>query len=106
MFPRVARLSKEELRGLAKKGALIQSKLFSLRVAEGKGAGKFAFVASKKECGGSVSRNRAKRRARAAMKQIMLLSPAHIAMFIKKDFQKADFKDIVSALKDALQKKS
>lgn len=104
MFGRQERLSKEELKELLKNGGSIQSKLFSLRITRAEGPrSKFAFVASKKECGGSVPRSRAKRRSRAAMRQVALPSPVHCAMFIKKDFQKADFKSIVGALRGALQ---
>ncbi len=72
--------------------------------AEGK-VSKFAFVASKKECGGSVDRARAKRRARAAMMKVApsLPSPVFCVIFIKKSAQIASFSDIISNLAKVLQ---
>ncbi|MES2060084.1 MAG: ribonuclease P protein component [Patescibacteria group bacterium] len=104
MFARPSRLSKDEILSLSRAGKSLSTNIFSLKVAPAK-VSKFAFIASKKECGGSVDRSRAKRRARAAMMKVApsLKSPIFCIMYIKKGLIEADFKDIHTKLQNLLQ---
>jgi ribonuclease P protein component len=103
MFARQNRLSRDDLAKVSKAGKSINTNLFSLKTLPEK-VSKFAFVASKKECGGSVDRNKAKRRARAAMRHIPLSSPIWCVVFLKKAVLKAPFDAIVLELRKALNK--
>lgn len=72
MFPRRNRLSREEIGEISKKGSVKHTPFFSIRCLDlRQNHFKCAFVISKKECKLSVDRNRAKRRARMALRRIM-----------------------------------
>jgi len=65
---------------------------------------KCAFVISKKELKLSVDRNRAKRKARMALREISTqLSPVYFVVFPKKIILKTDFKEIVEEFKKAFR---
>ncbi len=108
MFPKSARLSREDIAEVSRKGQSINTPYFSLKILPFVSKplinkGKFAFVMSKKEEKTAVGRNKAKRRLRAAMRHVSpSLKPLHCMVFIKKSVLKAPFGDIVTALEKAL----
>ncbi|HEY4512703.1 MAG TPA: ribonuclease P protein component [Candidatus Paceibacterota bacterium] len=108
MFARQSRLLKEELILTIKNGSTANTPLFSLKIVHIPSfPSKFAFVISKKECGSGVFRNKAKRRARAAMREIYKdLKPILCVIFIKKDLLSAGFKEIVTSFKNIFIKKN
>lgn len=103
MFPKPYRLSREEIGEISKKGDVLHTPFFSIRSLDLKeGHFKCAFVISKKECKLSVDRNRAKRRARMALREILSnIPPISFIVFVKKAAITADFKDLVKEFKRA-----
>lgn len=108
MFRRGARLSREEIEEVMKKGGVTHTSVFSLRILDsGSRNTKFAFVISKKECKTAVGRNRAKRRARSAMQKLVpnLKKPLFCMVFLKKEVIKVPFSELVDNLRITLEKK-
>lgn len=109
MFPRRNRLSRDEIAEVTKSGRVVRTPLLSVRVLDnptnGRGLYKFAFVISKKESKTAVSRNRAKRRVRAAMRRVLpqQSKPLYCIIFIKKEVLDASIDDIVLNLTKALK---
>lgn len=88
-----------------KSGRSVSTPLFSAKMlADSVDTHKFAFVMSKKESKTAISRNRAKRRIRAAMRKILpgANKPFYCIIHIKKSVLTASFDDIVLNLRRAL----
>lgn len=98
MFPRQNRLSREELSKVIKNGCIVHSSLFTLRILDlNENKLKSAFVISKKELKLAVDRNKAKRLARMALREILThIPPIQFVVFPKKLILTTDFREIVN----------
>jgi ribonuclease P protein component len=101
MFPRLYRLSREEIGEISKKGSVKHTPFFSVKYLDLKQSHfKCAFVISKKECKLSVDRNRAKRRARTALREILPeITSIGFIVYVKKAAITVDFEDLANDFK-------
>jgi ribonuclease P protein component len=110
MFIRRSRLSKEEIALVSRTGQSLHTPIFSLKVLpfpqETLGnKPKFAFVMSKKEERTAVKRNLAKRRLRAAMRELEPgIKPLFCMVFIKKAAIKTPMPELRALLRESLRK--
>ncbi len=104
MFPKIYRLSREEIGEISKKGSVKHTPFFSIRSLDLKQPHfKCAFVISKKECKLSVDRNRAKRRARMALRGLLPnIPPLNFIVYVKKIAITADLGEMVEEFKKIL----
>lgn len=104
MFPRLYRLSREEIGEISKKGSVKYTPFFSVRALDLKDNHfKCAFVISKKECKLSVDRNRAKRRLRVALRRLLPnIPPLAFIVYAKKTAISATFDEMAAEFKKIL----
>jgi ribonuclease P protein component len=104
MFPKLYRLSREEIGEISKKGSVKYTPFFSIRMLNLKqNHFKCAFVISKKECKLSVDRNKAKRRARMALRMVSSSIPsAGFIVYVKNVAIKADLEEMAEEFKKIL----